>query len=330
MLFSKLKWNDAEEIQPYLQASSALSFQKCASSFQQAEDKYLQTMLGAAMLRRAIEAYNNDARTDAEQSLVAILQDAEANLAFADNFDEFQIRLTDQGIQRQETDKFKQAYRYQEKNMQRIYLNRGLNRLERAMAFLDEHVEEFPEWASSAYCLERKKLIVRSTIEIGSLYFIHDSAIIYMRLSPYFRQLTDLNLPKILGKELCKKFLQALESNSVYVDDESTAISTEQLRLSCVKYLVFAALAKLVRETGNITDRGLYFTTQHAVSVNPDEEAPGTRSQIAALAASLDDSAYRYSTALQGIVADFFPTYFGGHDCDVYKRDNHHKRSVWL
>lgn len=330
MLFSKEKWNDAEEIQPYLQTSSALSFKKCASSFQQAEDKYLEPMLGAAMLSRVVRAYNDANPSELDTKLVTILQGAEGNLAFYENFDEFQTRLTDQGLQRQETEKFKQAYRYQEEKMRRTYLVRGLNYLEKAMAFLDKNLEKFEEWTSSPYCLKRNSLIVRSASEISALHFVNDSPIIYLRLAPSISLFTELKLPKVIGKDLCKKFLQALKSGKEYLDEDHKLITVEDFRKTCAKYIIFLALADLVRNTGSVTDRGLYFNSQSAVSVNPEESVPGSRSQIEKQATMFDSRAASYISVLQDVVQNCFPSFYEGKECDVYKRDNYGKHTMFL
>lgn len=329
MIFSQEKWNDASELQPFVQASAALSFSKCAPSFQRAEEKYLLAVLGEDMMKDVQTMYDSSINAEPQLSLLRALQSAEANLAFADDFDEFQIRLTDQGVQRQETEKFKQAYRYQEHNMQRLYLNRGLNALDRAIKILDGHANVFDKWSRSEYRIARQTLVVRSPQEVSECHFINNSAIIYLRLLPSIRLVTDLALPTVIGSELHYDFMQALKDGEEYIKD-IRSLSVEEFRKSIAKYVIFASLAILIRETGSITERGLYFGSVKATTPNPDEATPASRSQIAALAQQFDDNAYRYGHALQNIVKNSFPNYFGGYESDVYKHDNRHKRMVWL
>lgn len=329
MLFSAEKWAEAEEIQPYIQASSALSFEKCASAFAHVEEKYIIPVIGEDVFAQVQEIYDDEEEPTPEHlRLLQLLQGAEANLALAEHLDEFQIRLTDQGLQRQETEKFKQAYRYQEKNMQHLYLNRGLNNLDRAIAYLDSHAKTFASWPSTTFCVERKKLLVRSASEIDRLHFINNSSIIYMRLMPSIREISETQLPLIIGRELYAEFMKALTDGSESIIDASE-IDTETFRVECSKYIIYAALARLIRETGSITDRGLYFDSQKAVSFNPEDSTPGTRSQIGQQAAALQNSSDAYARALQSLVELHFPQYFGGHDCDVFKRDNRHKRTFF-
>lgn len=330
MLFTKDKWNNAQAVKPYLQASAALSFDTCASSFQQAEDKYLVPIFGS-IIHSISEMIEEELRDYNVLELFKDLQGAEANLALFENFDEFQVRLTDQGVQRQETEKFKQAYRYQEHNMQRHYLNRGLNYIEKAINFLDKEEGLFyPTWKDLEYHQARKSLIVCSPQEISNLHFINNSPIIYLRLLPSIRYITDTELPKVLGRKMYQDLMNSLKNGYEYLNSERCDMTLEELRIECGKFVIFKALAQLVRETGSITERGLYFGAVKASTPNPDEATPANQAQIRALAAQLDDSAYKYSSALHDIIETTFPKYFGGHESDIYTRDNRHKRMVWL
>lgn len=330
MFFSKEKWAGSDEIQPYLQTSAALSFNKCRSAFDAACEKYLVPIFGETILQQVLDIYKaTETPEQPHRKLLEHMQRAEANLAFYENFDEFQVRVTDQGIQRQETEKFKQAYRYQEVNMRQLYHNRGLGALEAAMRYLDTNAKDFPSWHDTEYCTARRTLIVRSASEIHKLHFINNSQIIYLRLLPSIRIISDVELPKVITRKLHAALIKALADGSEYIG-ENKAITAESFRESCAAYVIFKALAQLIRETGSVTDRGLYFEAGKATFPNPVDETPGSRSQIAALASQFDDSAYKYANALQGIVENCFPEYYEGSESDVYKRDNRNKRMVWL
>lgn len=330
MLFSETNWNNAEELQPFVQTSAALSFGRCKSSFANAERNYLYRMFGERLMQRVQGLYESGAATAAESDLLFHMRNAEANLAFADDFDAFQVRLTDQGFQRQETEKFKQAFRYQENALQQMYLNRGLNALDRACEHLDLHSDVFPEWCDTEFCKERRTLIVQSAYEVNSVYFINRSNIIYMRLLPYIKQVSELELPFMLPNGLYQKFIDGLREGKEYVDDDCTVMTVTGLRKECVKYVVYKSLLRLVRETGSITDRGLYFGSTKSSAANPDEDTPSRRSDQVNLANQLTPLANKYARHIEYIVQSFFGKYSGGKECDVLKRDNTRKKSFWL
>lgn len=329
MLFSKEKWNGSKEIQPYLQASAALSFEKCASSFEDAEYKYLLPVFGNSLLGKIHDIYAMESPTDMQKRLLCLAQKAEANLAFAINFDEFNIRLSDMGIQRQETDKFKQAYKYQENEMKRLYRNRGLNALDYAIEFLNKNVTTFPEWEDSTYRQRSKSAIVRNAAEINELYSIENSGIIYMMLMPDIDRAV-LALQGVISAELYYKLTDALSAGNSYVVAPTDAITTEQFRKDCVRFVVMTALASFISISGRITDRGLFFSQTVASGANPDEERMASSEDRHEAARQFSETAKMYARALENDVQNFYPDYFHGNECDVLRRDNNGKKSFWL
>lgn len=329
MLFSKEKWNNAKEVMPYMQASAALSFEKCASSFEDAENKYLLTVFGPDLLSRIQAIYASENRTEKESELLKLAQSAECNLALDMNFDEFNVRLTDMGVQRQETDKFKQAYKYQEEAIKRLYRNRGLNTLDLAIDFLNRNIDGFPEWEVSEYRQKSRRSIVRSAREINELYHIENSGIIYMMLLPDIDRAV-LKLQGVIGAELYFKLVDALERGDKYVFVDSDGITAESFRKECVRYVVMVALASFISMSGRITDRGLFFSQTVASGTNPEENrSVGSDDRHEAETRFLA-TASMYARALERDVQNFYPQYFHGNECDVLKRDNNGKNTFWL
>lgn len=329
MLFSKEKWNSAKEVMQYMQTSAALSFEKCASSFEDAEYKYLLPVFGNELIGRIHDIYASESPSEEEKILLQSAQIAECNLALAMNFDEFNVRLSDMGVQRQETDKFKQAYRYQEESMKRLYRNRGFNALDNAIVFLNRNISTFPEWEDSEYRKKSRASIVRSAKEINELYHIENSGIIYMMLMPDIDRAV-LKLQGVIGAELYFKLVEALDKGDEYVFDEGDQIKAETFRKDCVRFVVMTALASFVSISGRITDRGLYFSQTVASGANPEQEKEASDVQRHEAARQFLETAAMYARALERDVQTFYPQYFHGNECDVLRRDNKDKKSFWL
>ena len=329
MIFSSEKWNDAEEITKYLQASAALSFEKCQGALADAEERFLRKVLGDEMLARLQDIYGKDEthRSKAEQEVLDMSQKIVANIAMWLNFDEFQIRLTDQGIQRTESDNFKQAYRYQERNMKAVYRNRGLNAIDGLMNLLSamnkDKEKGFPEFEKSEYRKDCMRRIVKDAFEVNEYYFIENSPIVYLRLLPIFRRITDMELPKFFDKELLRIMREAMA-----VDGEFVHKGTN-FRKAFGNYIIPKALAELVRHGGSITDRGLYFFSYTNGRESDEKMEQASSRAVKGLADHLEEDAASRRLQLDALIQLAFPEYWHGAESDVMKRDNNHKRTFW-
>ena len=175
MVFSKEKWNDAAELNQFIPVSAALYFESVQSSLEDAWRLFVLPLLGEA-LAEEIEAYYDDEDPTALQlKVLNECQRAVANLAFWYNYDELNIRISDQGMQRQESDgSFKQTYKYQEDQLKTSFKNKGFNALDRVIDLLDKHQKDFPLYEQSPAYASRKSSIVRSTAEVDANYFINN------------------------------------------------------------------------------------------------------------------------------------------------------------
>lgn len=329
MLFSKDKWNNAREIMPYIQASAALTFEKCQGAFADAEQMYLVKVFGQDLLEHIHTIYEAESRTKEEDMMLQLAQRAEANLAFYTRFDEFQLRLTDAGLQRQDSDTFKQAYRYQENLIKNNYRNKGLNALDAAVEFLDAKKETFPEWEQSEFSICRRSSIVRSAAEVNDVYFIENSNIILMRLIPELKNMEILELPKVLGFELYNVFKMSMREGWQFINNDDTLMTVENLRIECGRFIIAKAMASLFRTTGSVTDRGLYFDATASSAVNPDSSTPANSVLSHEFASMMELRASRYKVSLESSIELLMPQYFHGHESDAMRRCNEGKHTYW-
>ena len=326
MVFSKEKWNDAAELNQFIPVSAALYFESVQSSLEDAWRLFVLPLLGEA-LAEEIEAYYVDEDPTALQlKVLNECQRAVANLAFWYNFDELNIRISDQGMQRQESDgSFKQTYKYQEDQLKTSFKNKGFNALDRVIDLLDKHQKDFPLYEQSpAYAL-RKSSIVRSTAEVDANYFINNSHLIFLRLKPIFKSVEDTVLQPALGDALYQALTKALKDGTEVLGDTTT----EEFRQRCASFVVLKSIAKLVRQTGSLTDRGLYFASIHEGDGNLSVR-PSDRETALSLAGDLEREADTRLNLLMNFIQHYLPAYYKGRQSDVLNRDNNHKRTVFL
>lgn len=326
MVFSKEKWNDAAELNQFIPVSAALYFESVQSSLEDAWRLFVLPLLGEA-LAEEIEAYYDDEEPTALQlKVLNECQRAVANLAFWYNYDELNIRISDQGMQRQESDgSFKQTYKYQEDQLKTSFKNKGFNALDRVIDLLDKHQKDFPLYEQSPAYASRKSSIVRSTAEVDANYFINNSHLIFLRLKPIFKSVEDTVLQPALGDALYQALTKALKDGTEVLGDTTT----EEFRQRCASFVVLKSIAKLVRQTGSLTDRGLYFASIHEGDGNLSVR-PSDRETALSLAGDLEREADTRLNQLMNFIQLNLPAYYKGRQSDVLNRDNNHKRTVFL
>ena len=327
MFFREENW-DTEEICKVIPASSALSFEKMESSLQAADDLFLTPLLGEELMQHAHDWMEENPGVAVHEMLLTLLRRAEANLALWYNFTELQLRLTDQGWQRQTTENFAGPYKYQEDQLRNGFKNKGMNALDMALDYLEKHTEAFPEYKESPAYQDVSRRWVRSTREVDDVWFINGSRLVFLRLLPVMREVETVSLPSVLGQRLYDHVVEVFGSSTPVTSIGDTTI--EELRLRCVRYIVAKSVAQLVRQTGSLTDRGLYFENVEKAGESGDSMTAAGQQRAAALAAQAEASAVQYMTQLQNFIALHIADMFGGRESDVLKRDNEHKHSVWL
>ena len=326
MVFSKEKWNNAAELNQFIPVSAALYFESVQSSLDDAWRLFVLPLLGEALAEEIEAYYNLEEPTALQRKVLNECQRAVANLAFWYNFDELNVRISDQGMQRQESDgSFKQTYKYQEDQLKTSFKNKGFNALDRVIDLLDKHQKDFPLYEQSPAYASRKSSIVRSTAEVDANYFINNSHLIFLRLKPIFKLVEESGLRAVLGESLYKDLLKAIKDGETTIGDTTT----EELRLRCVSFVVFTSIAELMQQTGTLTDRGLYFEQIHEGDGNLSVK-PARPGDLMIRVDNLRKNADTCLNQLMNFIQLNLPTYYKGRQSDVLTRDNNHKRTMFL
>lgn len=360
MFFSSNNWNNGQEMNDIIPVSSALSFEKVKSSLLAADELYLTPVFGPAIMATFEALYSGTVpdgfAVGSFTTLLRILQAAEANLAFYANFDALQLRITDQGFQRQTTENFGTPYKYQEDRMRQTFKNRGFNAIDRILDLLDARFTELEGYAEMPVRVTTRTDIVQRTAEVNATHFINNSRLVFLRLVPIMTAVCHNDLRPLLGWNLYTAMKQALEAGTataavpaasptapsaapsapstpatvpVGFADGSPSRTFDELRRQCIPFVVKKAVAQLIRETGSLTDRGLYFIGQAAGSSDNTTATPATRREAHDAAATAEAEAAAFANSLTAFIEWKWPEYFAGHPSDVFKRDNDNHKTFW-
>lgn len=331
MFFSSNYWNNGKEMDSIVPVSSAFSFEKIYSSLQAADDLYLTPVFGNMLMGSFEEMYRKMDRDSQENLLLRLLQAAEANLAFYTNFDALQLRITDQGFQRQTTENYGSPYKYQEDRLRQTFRNRGFNAIDRILDVLDNHFTTLTGYTEMPAKVITRTDIVQRTSEVNTVHFINNSRLVFLRLVPIMTAISHNELRPLIGWPLYTAMKQALENGKAQerVGNSDPVRTYEELRKACIPFVVEKAVARLIRETGSLTDRGLYFIATAAGSSENQTETPATRREAHDAAATAENDAKRCADSLMAYIEWKWPEYFPGHPSDTFKRNNDNKKTFW-
>jgi hypothetical protein len=332
MIFSKEHFSNDRELQQLLPTSAALSWEKMEAPLRNAQDDFLLPLMGDTMMAD-IEAIYEKADADrsaADKRILYLAQKAVANIAFWINFDALNLRITDQGFQRQQSESgnWTGAYKYQEDHLRQNFKNTGLNALDGLMSYLEDHISDYNHYNNSPGYVQAQKSIVHGTSEIEEVYDIHDSRIIFLRLQPVIRNVQALVLQPILGDALYQKLLGWLEDSTSFTDAYTDA-KFDDFRKSCCRVVVMKAIIQLLRTTGSITDRGLYFTTIQVMSPGNEVKSPVSDVRLDIAIKDAERACDGYVSRLTAYINTYMVADATGSSLHALDRDNTDKAAFW-
>lgn len=333
MIYNEDYWKEEQMHRGSVAISTGLSWVRMAPLLAAAEEDFLRPLLGDVVMDEVIGIFENllpPDRTEAESSVLRLARRAELNLALWANFDTLSVRISDQGFQRQESDSWRPAYKYQEDNLRRGFANAGFNSLDRLIDYLETHLDEFPKFAGSpAYTISQRS-IVRNTADVQDIYDINNSRLVFLRLRPLLHQVEELCLQPVLGNKLYDALRAWLEDGETALDGETYPDDKwEQLRDRCRKVVVMTAIVQLLRTTGSVTDRGVYFRQTSSAGGGNESISPVADNRLQLLLADADRAREGYVGRLTSWVKTHMATHAAGDPHQVLHRDNDDGAAFW-
>lgn len=306
----------------YVPVSSGLSDEQILPSLCSAFDLFLVPLLGQELADK-LQDIQNSAESPEEKAAVDACRRAVANLAFWYNYTELNVRITDQGFQRQEGDTFKSLYKYQEDELKQRFKNKGFNAVDALLSILEQSPDAFPEYQDCPAFISRKSLLVRSASEVDRVYFINRSHLIYLRLQPIIRNTVMTALPGVIGQTLFTKVQSSLSGQI------PEGFDFENLRLQILPFVVLRSIYDLIESTGSLTDRGLYYSAILATSGGTVQTEPVDQEQRATQLMQIRNTAQAYRQQLIAYLKLHHADDFSGNPSSLYHRDNDHKHTFF-
>lgn len=323
MIFSTTKWDDAAELQQYISVANSLHFKSVEAALKNAFEMFIRPLLGEEMTNELIGYYTAQTTpADAKKmKLLELAQRANAYLAFWYDYNEMQVLIGNSGTVRQESAESKTPYKYQEQALRKGWKDKGFAALDNMLTYLEDEISSFGAFKSSANYTTSKTAIVRNTGDVSEYYWISNSRIIFLRLRPHFKTVIDTILAPRMGAaiydELMLELAKELPAAEKYV----------KLRKAMIPVVVFYAVARLIRQTGDLTDRGLFFETMQS-SQDMATTTPVNNELIAAQATRAEADAIQYWSILEKLLKNSF-SYQSSSSSMIPNRNNNDKKSFW-
>ena len=223
-------------------------FESFAPDVKLVEAAHLKPLIGPALY--------NDLNALSEADLAALsgpmgeLRDellcAAANLAAAEYLPMQQVQMTDSGVYLLTTGDKKTAFQWQINQLLAAFRRKGFNALERALAVLDEHVDEpaFEAWATSAAGTASHKYFLNTAAQFSEHYGINNSRLTYLALLPTIRKMERFAIEPVLGLEFYLELKEQVMDRDLSADN---LLVLEQYVRPALAHLV---VAKAVPELG--------------------------------------------------------------------------------
>lgn len=320
MVFSLEKWNNGKEFQRVIRSSSAVDFNSFETILREAFDLFIRPVLGEDMTNRLIDEYKSD-KENKDNRLIYLAQRANANLTVWYNFYELTVILSGSGIQKAEAGEYKTLYKYQERQLRDNYKTKGFNALDDLLLYLEN--KDYPEYQKSPAWLYRCTSIIPGADTVQQYLPIEHSRLIFLRLKPHISFIEKTRLPSLIGEKMLNALKEKIEQQKI--KDTPFQDLLNMIRPVVILY----AAARLVRQAGILTDKGLYFSSVLAVSGNNEAYTLSNKEEAESAAKQYENDADTYLSLCDRFIEEKFPEYFKGKANNAFNVDNDNSKIFW-
>lgn len=319
MIFSIEKWDKGREFQRVIRSSSAVEYGSFEVVLRESFDLFIRPLLGGEMTKRLMDEYRDKPDTT---TAVLMAQRANANLALWYNFNELTVTVSGGGIQRVESGDNKGLYKYQERELKEGYRTKGFNALDDLLSYLEQNTEDYTEFKNSPAYKSRCSALIPGAETVQLYLPIERSRLLYLRMQPHIRFIEDTRLASLIGDSLVADLREKMIAGDV-----------DDLYSDLIRYvqpvIILLAAARLIRQAGSLTDKGLYFTSVQAAAGNDEATLPADPSSRETLAKQFELDAKEYQALADRYIKDKFPDFYRGKNSEVMFVDNDNLKIFW-
>jgi hypothetical protein len=332
MLFNEVENIGAKEIKKYISVNVTTNFNTIKPYIETAEAEYIKKLVGDDQYDELVEYYvHHVAAEERMDNLLTLVQKALINLAYFRGFPILIVKIGDGGVYRNETEKQKGPYKYQELGLREMFKTDGFNGLDAVLEYLETNIEIFPLFKASDNYTVFKGSFINTTSEFEEQYKIGNSRIVFLKLKKFIKQAEDFNIIPAIGRAYFDELKEEIAENNI---SEENIPVIEFIRAAVANH----AIARGVTQIGiSITDNGIFYQTATGGQFDYKNENLLKPDEVNALFKNARDTGDSYLALLKDFlhenIADY-ATYAASSAYDStnasHIRDNSNKKTFWI
>lgn len=259
-LFSEDKNTKAAEFKKFLPVNVQFSYETFAPALALAEQNFIIPVLGKQLFAKLVAYYTGSTVKEKEQTLLEMVQFSLVRLAYWKSYNSLATMITDSGAS-SEVDQSKRLYRYQEDALMEELKTDGFNQLDVVLEFLEENIEDFPDFKFSDYYTTLQNSFIPTTKIFQQHYNIKGSRLVFLQMKYYISDVEQILLPHYIGRTLMENIMGDM-ANEKY----------KPILRQIQKFVVYMAIHNGVSELQKFPlEKGLVFerTTNDGKTVAP-------------------------------------------------------------
>jgi hypothetical protein len=183
-----------------------------------------------------------DDSTSATGGLLLLVHEALANLGLLEYLPLNQLQITDGAVW--VVSGGSRPFQWQIDQLKASLRGKGYNALESVLEYLEEHVDDFPAWATSLAAVQARELLISSAAEFTRHYSIAGSRLTYQALLATIRKVERFELEPALSYDYLSELKAQLVAGQVSADNQ---VVLDRFLRPALAHLV---VAKAIPEVG--------------------------------------------------------------------------------
>lgn len=197
--------NTIAQVKEYVNVGNGLSIQTLRPALNEVQMQELTFYLGADLLAEVIAQVNSQPQTFTPriEKIYKYVMAAACGLALYKGGPEIEVLISDNGINRQESENEKTAYGGQVKRVLDMAANRGYKAIDAFLLILETYAQDYPEWQDSQYFALREGMMIRTALEYEQAgEGIKNSSLTFQALLPILRGIQENRIKDALPEAL--------------------------------------------------------------------------------------------------------------------------------
>ncbi|AWW32443.1 hypothetical protein DN752_21110 [Echinicola strongylocentroti] len=271
---------DISEVQKYIRVSNALQYPTLEPSLNEVEMQELTFYLSEGLLAEIIAEKNAGTYTPRIEKIAEYVIAAEASLAVYKGAPEIEVMISDNGINRSETQDEKTAYGGQIKRLRNLAANRAYMALDTVLRTLEAYEQDYPEWQNAGYYALKGGMFIRSVNDFEkSGENIKGSALTFQALVPIMKDIQEQRIMAAMPMAMYEEILTQLDTGTLTTDNKY--LLAKYLKPAIAKLTIQEALTALAVDVD-----------AQGIQINQLELAGDSRTQKSASMSAIEKKAW--------------------------------------